>query len=59
MGAARWGVSEGGRDTLGWVRGVVRYTEAHPIYVPDERSTDIVADNVGGFKCAGGVLGVV
>jgi hypothetical protein len=29
-----WGATEGGRDTLEWVRQLIRYTETHPVYVP-------------------------
>jgi hypothetical protein len=27
-----WGATEGGRDTLEWVRQIVRHTEKHPLY---------------------------
>ncbi len=34
IGGPEWGATEGGRDKLGWVRQLVRYTETHPIFVP-------------------------
>lgn len=47
---ARWGVSEGGRDGLGWVRNLVRFTESHPI-----RATD---NPVGGQGTSDGLEGL-
>lgn len=59
--APRWGATEGGRDTLGWVRHLVRYTETHPFAVTaggtataaaaDERAPDVAPDSSGsGFR---------
>ncbi|KAK9811708.1 hypothetical protein WJX72_008766 [[Myrmecia] bisecta] len=41
IGDAPWGATEGGRDKLGWVRQLVKYTETHPIYIPDNRSSAV------------------
>lgn len=30
---------QGGRDKLGWIRQLVRYTETHPIYIADNASS--------------------
>ena len=32
---------QGGRDKLGWVRQLVKYTETHPIYIPDAASSAV------------------
>lgn len=40
-----------------WVRQLVRFTETHPIYVPDERSAKL--DLVGGESAQRGVRKVV
>jgi hypothetical protein len=51
----RWGVSEGGRDSLGWVRSLVKYTESNPLYISDERSPEASVDPSGtGFRWVGG-----
>lgn len=40
-----------GADRLGWVRNLVKYTETHPIFVPDDgRSAEVVAAAEGGFQ---------
>ncbi len=51
----RWGAAEGGRDSLGWVRSLVTYSEGSPLYVADERSPQVALDASGsGFRCARG-----
>lgn len=37
---------QGGRDKLGWIRQLVRYTETHPIYIADSASSavDVLQD---------------
>ncbi len=32
---------QGGRDKLGWVRQLVKYTETHPIYIADSASSAV------------------
>ena len=32
---------QGGRDKLGWIRQLVRYTETHPIYIADNVSSAV------------------
>lgn len=32
---------QGGRDKLGWIRQLVRYTETHPIYIADNASSAV------------------
>ena len=32
---------QGGRDKLGWVRQLVKYTETHPIYIADTASSAV------------------
>lgn len=32
---------QGGRDKLGWVRQLVKYTETHPIYIADNASSAV------------------
>ena len=34
-------VCQGGRDKLGWVRQLVKYTETHPIYIADSASSNV------------------
>ncbi|GMH45918.1 hypothetical protein BSKO_13881 [Bryopsis sp. KO-2023] len=41
LGGPRWGATEGGRDQLKWVRKLVKYTETHPLYVPETRTSEI------------------
>jgi hypothetical protein len=51
---ARWGCL---RVTCGapwppWPRSLVRYTEAHPLFLPEERSSEVAVDGSGtGFRC--------
>ena len=33
--------TQGGRDKLGWVRQLVKYTETHPVYIPDTASSAV------------------
>eukprot|EP00891_Asterochloris_glomerata_P005883 jgi/Astpho2/5883/Aster-x1332 len=37
----------GGRDVLAWVRQLVSYTETHPIYIPDDRSSAVALTEDG------------
>lgn len=39
-------VLQGGRDKLGWVRQLVRYTEAHPILLPPSDGRTVEDDDV-------------
>lgn len=32
---------QGGRDKLGWIRQLVKYTETHPIYIADSASSAV------------------
>ncbi|KAL0031101.1 hypothetical protein WJX77_003837 [Trebouxia sp. C0004] len=41
LGGPLWGATEGGRDKLGWVRQLVKYTETHPIYIADSASSAV------------------
>ena len=38
---------QGGRDVLAWVRQLVSYTETHPIYIPEDRSSAVALTEDG------------
>ena len=41
---------QGGRDKLGWIRHLVRYTETHPIYIADNASSAVEVLEDGSIK---------
>jgi hypothetical protein len=47
-------VLQGGRDKLGWVRQLVRYTETHPILVPPSDGRTVEDDDVESLDGASG-----
>ena len=45
---------QGGRDKLGWVRQLVRYTETHPILVPPSDGRTVDDDDIESLDSASG-----